>query len=107
MVYIERQAADIDGGLADLITFDLNSGVELSRDRIANFGDRIVAFDGPRVVITRQRANPELPPITVALHLREGAILSSQGTFLGSYRGVGMTIGMAGSVAAFLFMLGD
>ena len=30
MVYIERQAADIDGGLADLITFDLNSGVELS-----------------------------------------------------------------------------
>ena len=62
MVYIERQAADIDGGLADLITFDLNSGVELSRDRIANFGDRIVAFDGPRVVITRQRANPELPP---------------------------------------------
>ncbi len=76
MIYIERQPEDAGGGLADMVTLDLERGVELSRDHIANFGDRIVAFDGDRVVIARQRANPELPPVMVAVHLREGATLS-------------------------------
>ena len=85
MIFIERLAEDAGGGLADLVTFDLERGVELSRDHIANFGDRIVAFDGERVIIARQRANPELPSLMVGLHLSEGATLSegrfSQGGF--------------------------
>ncbi len=79
MIFIERLAEDAGGGLADLVTFDLERGVELSRDHIANFGDRIVAFDGERVMIARQQANPDLSPIMVGLHLSEGVTLSEGG----------------------------
>ena len=81
MIFIERQSADAGGGLADVVTFDLERGVEVTRTHIANFGDRIIAFDGDRVIIARQRANPELPPIMVALHLGQGATLTSDGGF--------------------------
>jgi hypothetical protein len=81
MVFLERQVADIGGGAADLVTLDLERGVELTRHNIANFGDRIVAFNGDRVIIDRQRSSPELPPIMVGLHLSEGAIYTSEGTF--------------------------
>jgi hypothetical protein len=81
MVFIERQPADVAGGPADLVTFDLERGVELTRHNLANFGDRIIAFDGDRVIIDRQQSNPELPPIMVAVHLSEGAVYTSQGSF--------------------------
>jgi hypothetical protein len=81
MVFIERQPVNAGGGLADLVTFDLELGVELTRHNIVNFGDRIIVFDGDRVIIDRQRSNPELPPIMVGVHLGEGAIYTSQGSF--------------------------
>jgi hypothetical protein len=81
MVFIERQPVNAGGGLADLVTFDLELGVELARHNIVNFGDRIIVFDGDRVIIDRQQSNPELPPIMVAVHLGEGAIYTSQGSF--------------------------
>lgn len=81
MVFLERQAADIGGGPADLVTFDLERGVELTRHNIANFGDRIIAFNGDRVIIDRQRSNPALPPIMVGLHLGESATYTSAGAF--------------------------
>ena len=81
IVFLERQPADVAGGPADLVTFDLERGVELTRHNLANFGDRIIAFDGDRVIVDRQQSNPELPAIMVAVHLGEGAIYTSQGSF--------------------------
>jgi hypothetical protein len=60
-----------------------NPGADLRRTivNIANFGDRIIAFNGDRVFIDRQRSNPALPPIMVGLHLGERAIYTSAGAF--------------------------
>ena len=81
LILIERAAADAGGGPADFVTYDLETGEELDRDRLAGLGDRVVAYDAGRVMVARPRAVPEEPPIMLGIHLREGATVSSLGGF--------------------------
>lgn len=80
MVFIERSRSDVDGGLADFVVWDIEEGSEVSRHRFAGLGDRIVAFDGERIVVLRQSASPANPPIMVAFHLTANLTLSSTGS---------------------------
>ena len=78
MIYIERQAEDAGGGRADLVTWDTQTGTELGRYRFSDLGDRIVSFDGERVVIARQMADATAPRTVVVFHLETGkSILGS------------------------------
>lgn len=81
MVYIDRATGDAGGGLADVVTFDLVAGVELSRLEVASPGDRIIEFEGDRLLIARRRTVPGEPPVIVGLHLTEGARMTSDGSF--------------------------
>lgn len=81
MVYIDRALEDAGGGLADFVTFDLVAGVELQRLPLANLQDRIIEFDGDRLLIARRSSTAEEPTVIVGLHLSEGARLTSEGSF--------------------------
>lgn len=79
MVYIERPPEAVDGGLGDLVTFDSVDGRELSRHRITSLGGRIVSFDGIRLVVLRQRADPSAPPLMLAINLVEREVFTEGG----------------------------
>lgn len=79
MVYVERDPEALEGGRADLVVYDLEAGQEMSRLRVVDLGDRVVFVELPRVVISRQRANPALPPVMLAFHLESLTFLSPEG----------------------------
>ena len=80
MAFIERGRSEVDGGLADFVVWDLEVGIEISRHRFASLGDRIVVFDGERIVVLRQSATAANPPVMVAFHLTANLTLSSTGS---------------------------
>ncbi len=79
MAFIERSRFDLEGGLADFVVWDLDRATEISRHRFASLGDEIVTFDGQRLVVLRQSANPGNPPIIVVFHLTANLTMSSTG----------------------------